>query len=369
MASTVNIDLIRANDQSLVANIATAVANSGQFSWTVPTTISPGGQYLIRVTRADNHLADTSNASFTITPPIHTYYVNDGSVNFSGDWTTAPGDDTNDGLSPAKPKASIRAVLQAYSPGAGDTIFVDAGSYALASNLVIPAADFGRPDRRLSRSGVSARAAVLDRGNQNAGSYTIELQAASGVTLDHLSLTGGNAGVYAADNAAAGHLTVSNSEIYGNLVQGVFLGLTNDNAVIIGNRIHDQTAFYAFGIQVTSSAATVSGNTLYLNGNDSDSGYGIWINGADGLVTGNQTYSQTTGIHADYGGDVAYRITVSNNLVHGNARTGIEAGSAVLVTGNSVYWPDEPRRLWHQQLHASAEIASIRFTTMTMASR
>src|SRR5262249_40163241 len=77
--------------------------------------------------------------------------------------------------------------------------------------------------------------------------------------------------------------------------------------------------------------------TVYLNGNNTDSGFGIWVNGADALVTGNETYNQTIGIHADYGGDPVHRIVVRNNQVHGNARTGIETGTAVLVTGNTVY--------------------------------
>ena len=68
----------------------------------------PGGNYLIRVTRIDSLLSDQGSAPFSIAPPIHIYYVNDATVNATGDWTTAPGDDANDGLTPATPKASIR---------------------------------------------------------------------------------------------------------------------------------------------------------------------------------------------------------------------------------------------------------------------
>ena len=55
---------------------------------------------------------------------------------------------------------------------------------------------------------------------------------------------------------------------------------------------------------------------------------------------------------------MAYRITVSNNLVHGNARTGIEAGSAVLVTGNSVYGQMNLGAYGISNFTANAEIAS-----------
>ena len=48
-----------------------------------------------------------SNAPVAISSPITAYYVNDGTVS-AGDWTTAPGNDANDGLTPTTPKASGR---------------------------------------------------------------------------------------------------------------------------------------------------------------------------------------------------------------------------------------------------------------------
>ena len=77
------------------------------------------GNYRVRVTRLDaGSFADTSNNLFAIREPVTIYYVNDATVE-SGDWTTAAGNDANDGLSPATPKASIRAMLEAYDLGPG----------------------------------------------------------------------------------------------------------------------------------------------------------------------------------------------------------------------------------------------------------
>lgn len=332
--SSVNIDLLKASDQTLATHIAAGAPNSGQFAWTVPDAVTPSSQYLIRVARTDNGLSDASNAPFTITPPIHTYYVNDDTVNATGDWTTAPGNDANDGLTPATPKASIRAVLQAYSPGAGDTILVDAGNYALASNLIIPAANSGVRIEGYHDPAFPSRAAILDRGNQSAGSYTVELQNADDVTLSHLSLTGGYYPVYAANASDSDRLTISDCDIYGNL-GGIDLEASNDDAVITSSRIHDLIHFGARGIIVVGARATVSGNTVV----DKMDQYGISLSGSQDVATGNNVSGGVVGILAGNGGSPTDQIIVRQNVVHDAYQTEILVVDNVLVTGNEVYSP------------------------------
>ena len=137
MNSTVTIELLHNGNPTPVLTIASGVANSGQFSWSIPGNVTPANDYIIRITRADlPGSPDSSNAPFAIAAPTTVYYVNDGTVQ-AGDWTTAPGNDANDGLTPATPKASIRAILTAYQLGSGDVIRVDAGTYDLTTNIVI----------------------------------------------------------------------------------------------------------------------------------------------------------------------------------------------------------------------------------------
>ena len=69
-------------------------------------------------------------------------YVNDDTLE-ADDWTQAIGDDGNDGLSPLTPKASIRAVLEAYDLESGDLIKVDNGDYNLTANIPIAPDDSG----------------------------------------------------------------------------------------------------------------------------------------------------------------------------------------------------------------------------------
>ena len=67
-----------------------------------------------------------------------------GMLSTTGDqFTTAPGDNANDGKSPSRPMASLAALLAAYDLDPGDITHVDAGSYAMVRNAVITAQDAG----------------------------------------------------------------------------------------------------------------------------------------------------------------------------------------------------------------------------------
>lgn len=60
------------------------------------------------------------------------YFVNDASTN--GDvYCTAIGNDSNHGLTPAEPKATLQAILDAYELAPEDVVYVDAGTYSAGS--------------------------------------------------------------------------------------------------------------------------------------------------------------------------------------------------------------------------------------------
>ena len=245
----VKIELLQQGNSTPVLTIAASAPNSGSYSWTVPNSLAPASNYLIRVTRKDSTgAAGTSGSTLSIVPPVNVYYVNDGTVNSMRRLDNRPGNDANDGLSPATPKASISAILVTYQPGAGDIIRVDAGTYNLSSNIAIPPADSGVTTDVKNDPAHPDRNAVIDRGNQNFGSYAFELTGGNDVTLDHLAITGAYAGIEAADTGSQ-RLTISNSEVYANADYGIQLtGYTIIGAHIIDNRVHDN-GFYA-GIAV-----------------------------------------------------------------------------------------------------------------------
>src|SRR5262249_25790544 len=98
----VNGDLKPEGDESFSVNLVNP-ANA---------SIAPGGHLGIGVIRDD----DSGGAM---------YYVNDAST--AGDvFTTAPGNNANDGKTPATPVASLTGLLSLYQFHPGDTIYVDA---------------------------------------------------------------------------------------------------------------------------------------------------------------------------------------------------------------------------------------------------
>jgi hypothetical protein len=64
--------------------------------------------------------------SYTVRPVM--YYINDGSQT-NDVYTTAVGNDVNDGLSPSTPKLTLTSLLSTYQLTGLDTVYIDAGSY------------------------------------------------------------------------------------------------------------------------------------------------------------------------------------------------------------------------------------------------
>ncbi len=195
-------------------------ANDGSHLWTVaPGTFAVADTYRIRVRSIDTPaIVDASNAAFSVTPPISIFYVNDGST--AGDqYTTAIGNDANDGLTAATPKATIRGVLEAYDLDAGDIIRVDNGSYLLTANIELVTQDSGVTIEGPTFDGL---AAVLDRGNTSSTSFVFNLLGADDVTLRNLVIRGGYHGVHAGNAVGSDRLTVENSELIRNSQSGIY---------------------------------------------------------------------------------------------------------------------------------------------------
>jgi len=237
-AGTVDVELIRDGDAGFLHVIASGAGNSGRLSWPVPDDpvgVPAGDDYRIRVMRGDASGFDESNAPFTIIPPIHEYYVNiAGDADFGdNEYTTAAGARANTGLGPDYPLDSIRAVLDTHAVEPGDIIYVDTGTYALAGNVTLTSAESGITIIGPQQAGHEA---VLDRGSISVGSYVFELIDADGVTLDHLTVTGGVDGINLRSDSDG--LTVSNSRIQGNQRTGIRIDEQgNDGVTIDGNAV------------------------------------------------------------------------------------------------------------------------------------
>ena len=202
LPADVTIELAVGNSQSssLALTIADSTPNDGDYLWTVPETLTAASDYFIRVTRRDaGELADDSDAAVH-DRGAHAHLLCERRHGELGRLDHRSGDDANDGLSPATPKSSVRAVLQAYDLGATDTIRVDTGTYNLTTNLIVSPDDSGVKIEGYHDAARPERQAIINRGSTNTGSYVVEIAGADDVTLDHLSLTGGQYGVVLADS-------------------------------------------------------------------------------------------------------------------------------------------------------------------------
>ena len=134
-----------ANWTTLASGVGMDSFGQGSYTWT-PTTATAGATALIRVEANDGTQPHAASGAFLIANGGNSFYV------------SPSGNNANSGKSPDQPMASPLAVLTAYHPGAGDTIYVAAGIYTLPVNLVLTAQDSG-----LRIVGPNSGAAVLNR--------------------------------------------------------------------------------------------------------------------------------------------------------------------------------------------------------------
>ncbi len=334
MAGNVKIELLN-NVGAVVDTIAASTPNSGVFNWSIPAVFPPGN-YAVRVTRLDAGMqADVSNSLFNILAPVTVYYVNDGTVAV-GDWTSVPGNDTNNGLSPSAPKASLQAVLNAYDLGPGDTIRIDAGTYNTTTNILLAADDSGVTIEGYHDVAFPSRQAVINRGNASGGSYAIQFTGADDVTLDHLLVTGAEWGIVALAGVDSDRIHITASEIFGHTTGGIYFETSNESQQITGNQVYNAGLY---GIRLPATAgATINNNTVH----DIPFGTGIDLRGAASqtamnVVSGNHVYAVGTGIFSSSSA-VNAPVTISGNDVHNSRNYGIQNTNVnVLITGNTVH--------------------------------
>jgi uncharacterized repeat protein (TIGR01451 family) len=341
---TFNIDVSADNGVTwslVAAGVGVDRFGRGSYPWTIPASMAVSNEYLVRVTSNNGLQASAvSEQAFLIANNGHNYYVNDASQ--LGDvFTTAVGNDANSGKTPGDPMASLPALLAAYTLGSGDTVYVDTGTYNLLQNVVIPAQDSG-----VTIVGPSTATALLSRGNVNWGCDGVDLQNATGVTLEDLSITGGSAGIQTDIGQGSSGLTVSNCTVYGNQDDGIYVQGQDDT--ISGNQVYgNEYGIFADGTGNSSDRITLSGNTVHDN-----TYFGIYAYD-NVLVAGNTVYGQNgnyaTGIesywaevannmvYSNYDGIYGYSGSIHNNRLYNNSNIAIDADQAASVLANQVY--------------------------------
>ena len=326
--------------------IVSGLTDSGSYVWSVPADLTPGTAYVVQVS-ADDATVSGLSAAFTVSSRTHAYYVDDDSLT-GNQYTTAIGNDANDGLTPATPKATIQGVLAAYVLGAGDIIYVDTGTYSVTTNITLTSAVSGTDTNdRFQIVGPTAAGdtATLDRGNQSGGTTVFTVTDAAYVSIDNLVITDASEGIEVAGASAGLQLlndTISNTSSTGlSIDQGAgATGLDIESGSVT-------EASYNRDIDIGS------GNTGALIANEVTTGgeYGIFIEGADDTVQGGSATGSAGGglyatsgtslvegftayANADYG--IRTQGTVTGAITFGNASGGIEAVGGT-VMGSTAY--------------------------------
>ncbi len=201
---------------------------------------------------------DTIDTTFSMRNQTKSFYVNDLTPE-EDIYTTEQGNDTNDGLTPASPKRTLQAVLNAYDLEGGDVVLVDAGVYSSTSDVRVI----------WSRSG-STNAPLVIQGNTN-GAYTLFTRTGntnfpavgldvkgSDISIRHLAIQGIDRGVYLESNQNA-------------KVEGFHLLKTGTGISVLGARGTEirNTAFWknGRGIRLSNTSTSVLENlTFALSG-------------------------------------------------------------------------------------------------------
>jgi parallel beta-helix repeat protein len=187
-------------------------------SWTWDTSgIPPGTNYLVRLkSNQSGPTVSTNSGAFAIGHHARNYYVNDGST--ADDlYCTASGNDANDGLTPATPKATIQALLDAIDLEPGDTVLVDSGTYALADDITVSAEDSGNSDLFVSIRGVPGRSILVRSGTFGS---CFHLGTTANIAIENFRLEGGNYGIYQGGYA---HHLVKNILFHNQLTYGLYI--------------------------------------------------------------------------------------------------------------------------------------------------
>ncbi|NQT87590.1 right-handed parallel beta-helix repeat-containing protein, partial [bacterium] len=261
---------------------------AGAFVWDV-SRFPTGHHYRLRMTCTQDPAATDASADDFHIGTFLRYFVND-SATANDIWCTAPGDDANDGLSHATPKASVQAIVDTYSLVEGETVRIDTGAYA--GGITVGASDGGSSAApvtfEVSPFGVIfsglAPAAVWHL-DQCTG--IVLTTAASGVypttPRRWMRLTGGGHGLHV---DGASHITVRRVEITGNTGIGIPVeGAANldvTGALVHGNgggirvadshvaRVENCTVFgnasHAFSLDNASTEVTVQNSILWADG-------------------------------------------------------------------------------------------------------
>jgi parallel beta-helix repeat protein len=298
------------NDNGSTWNVITdsVPAENESYLWDT-TLLLDWPYYKIRISSNDdaNASIESDGWFYVHNGPIH-YYVNDDSTDLD-EWCTGIGDDANDGLTPATPKATLQSIIDTYDLEPGDVVHIDTGGYILTTNIEITEFDQGTENVPVIFE-ASPYGVVINRNSTaynnsvfylNYSNYLNIYTATSEKYPDEsqylMKLTGGNSGIHI---NFANYCIINRLEISSNSGDGIY-GYYSDNTIYSNNLIYNNGDD---GIeQRYSDENLITNNTIIKNGDDQISMSSLY----DVTLRNNIIWADDSG---DYGirpsGSIAY---------------------------------------------------------------
>jgi len=294
--------------------------------------------------RAENPANSTRNtAGIGLEEPgdsPQSFYVNDAYNAAEDVYCTAAGHSANSGTSPDSPLNSLQAVLDAFDLETGDTIYIDTGTYAVASPVTIGADDAGVTVIGSSHSSGTNLAGT----SALAADAVIHVNGADGVELRNLTVTGGWAGIYGstADSLELADIVAPGNGWAGILLDGCaapsvrcatldgngFAGIharACTSGVVLENILVCGTPCGVFA--AASPSASIRNATLHRNG------WGVWFgNGSTNGHVANSIIATIRkrsyyGVYVETPSQSGFQSDYNDHYATGNAKVGNWSGA------------------------------------------
>jgi len=314
--ATVTIEVSR--DSGLSWDVVTSGLSiaSGSYVWGNTNFASSTAARWRVVLDTNTNVLDATDANFTLRSGFFQYFLNDQSL--VGDvYTTEEGDDENLGLSAASPKTSLGNLLSTYDLQAGDTIFVDTGTYRTNLATVWTSIDSGT-------NGVP----VIIQGSTNsaAGGSLFTLIDTGGLNSDGLSLSPGVQDLLFRDIRitrrrqafvlnGTQRISMENVHVYSNVIAG--MQVVNSSNLVLRRVASYKNGGDGLGVGPTSNVSLVH-CVVWANGSNAISTAGGQISvsnsvlGAEGIRSGIYNTPHVSAVRANY----------NNYYMSGNAIVG-----------------------------------------------
>lgn len=278
---------------------------------------------------------NTSELSSSQMTTHNVFYINNGTIDGNDVYTTAVGNNTNDGKSPSTPKLTFGNLWSSYSGviADGDIIYVDAGNFQ-SSTASAPNCECGFTiNKAISIIGVSNTKTTFD--NNNVGTtgsyYFANLNASVSISgiqfINYSNFASGNGQVFNISGTSSPGVTLTNviTNDNGGTGGNAAIKITGNSNVTIdgGGQLCDGATYsYAGGIDVVGSGSTIN------------------LTVTDHVFAGNSR-NNDNGAALNISGSGTINVSVSNTIFSGNSITSDSySGASIFASSGTLSLTD-----------------------------